>query len=286
VRVALTFDDLPAHGPLPEGTSRLDVITALTRTLAAHHVPPVYGFTNGGKLREHPEDAGVLRAWVGAGNLLGNHGFSHLSLDEGTTIEAYLKDIDDNEETLRAHSPPGTPERSWKVYRYPFLQEGRSAAVFHRVREHLGQRGYRVAEVSIDFGDWAWNPAYARCARKHDDRAIKALDTSYKQEAMTFLRWSKAAAWQALGREIAQVVLLHVGAADARALDATLTAYEKAGVVFVPLDAALDDPAYAGETNYYAKWGESYFEMLADGLGTVTLPMPTMPLPLLDGICR
>jgi peptidoglycan/xylan/chitin deacetylase (PgdA/CDA1 family) len=262
------------------------VIASISRTLAAHHVPPTYGFTNGVKLREHPEDAAALRAWVGAGHLLGNHGFSHMNLDDRTILEAYLKDIDDNEETLRAYSPPNTPERSWKVYRYPFLQQGMSEAASRAVRDHLARGGYRVAQVSIDFGDWAWNPAHARCASQRNDPALQALDRSFRQESTTFLRWSVAASWQALHRDVPQVALLHVGAGTARALDGMLTAYEKASVVFVSLDAALDDPAYAMETGYHGKWGESFFEQLADGLGTVNLPRPLMPLALLDGICR
>jgi peptidoglycan/xylan/chitin deacetylase (PgdA/CDA1 family) len=285
-RVAITFDDLPAHGPLPAGESRLDVVTRLVATLAAHHVPPTWGFVNGGKLREHPEDTDVVRAWVRAGHLLGNHGLSHLHLDDDADVEAYLRDVDADEETLRVLSPAGTAERSWKVFRYPFLQEGTTPAMHARVRQHLRDRGYRVAEVSIDFGDWAWNAPYARCSAHADTAAIDALDRSYVGTAKVFLRWSTAAARQALGRDVPQVLMLHVGAHDARALDALLTAYEQAGVVFVGLDEALDDPAYAIDTRYYGRWGEGFFEQLADGVATVTLPMPEMPLTLLDGLCR
>ena len=286
IRVALTFDDLPAHAELPPGVTRLDVIRSILATLAAHHVPPTYGFVNGSKVKAHPEDGEVLRAWVAAGHPLGNHGYSHLSLDEKADVDAYLRDLDDNEETLRAFSPPGTPERAWKVYRYPYLQEGTSKDIHEKVRTHLQTRGYRIAEVSVDFGDWAWNPAYARCQAKGDAPAIAALETSYVQDAKTFLRWSSGAAKQVLGRDAAHVLLLHVGAFDARALDAMLTAYEKMGVTFVALDQAMVDPIYAMDTGYFGKWGEGVFEQLADGKGTVTLPMPLMPLALLEGMCR
>lgn len=286
IRVALTFDDLPAHAPLPPGVTRLDVVRSILATLAAHHVPPTYGFVNGAKLKAHPEDAEVLTTWVRAGQLLGNHGFSHMSLGEGADVAAYVRDIDSNEEVLRAYSPPGTPEKSWKVYRYPFLQEGTSKEVFAHVRTHLRDHGYRIAEVSIDFGDWAWNPAYARCAEKKDSAAIAALDESYVQDAKTFLRWSIGAAKEATGHDVPHILLLHLGAFDARALDAMLLAYEKLGVQFVGLDEAMNDPIYATETAYFGKWGEGIFEQLSDGVGTVSLPMPLMPLALLDGICR
>jgi len=286
LRVALTFDDLPAHGPLPPGVTRLDVVRSLLATLAAHHVPPTYGFVNGSKLKAHPEDADVLRAWVAAGHPLGNHGYSHLSLDDDANVDAYLRDVDDDEETLRAFSPPGTPERSWKIYRYPFLQEGTSKATHDKVRAHLRDHGYRVAGVSIDFGDWAWNGPYARCATKNDGTAIAALEKSFVDDAKTFLRWSSGAAKQALGRDAGHILLMHVGAFDARALDAMLAAWEKVGVTYIGLEEAMSDSVYSIETGYFGKWGEGTFEQLADGKGTVTLPMPLMPLALLDGMCR
>src|SRR4051812_45639409 len=94
IRIALTFDDLPAHGDLPPDVTRLAVIRSILATLAAHHVPPTYGFVNGAKVKAHPEDGEVLRAWVAAGQPLGNHGYSHLSLDEKADVGAYLRDID------------------------------------------------------------------------------------------------------------------------------------------------------------------------------------------------
>ena len=46
--VALTFDDLPAHGPLPPGVTRLDVAKSIISTLKAANAPQVYGFINAG----------------------------------------------------------------------------------------------------------------------------------------------------------------------------------------------------------------------------------------------
>ena len=77
-RVALTFDDLPDHGPLPPGMSRIDVAKSIIGTLKAHQAPPVYGFINARQLETNPADAAVLRLWREAGFPLGNHTFSHM----------------------------------------------------------------------------------------------------------------------------------------------------------------------------------------------------------------
>ena len=71
--VALTFDDLPAHGPLPPGMTRLDVAKSIIATLKAANAPQVYGFINAVKLEQVPEDRAVLEEWRAAGYLLGNH---------------------------------------------------------------------------------------------------------------------------------------------------------------------------------------------------------------------
>ena len=39
--VALTFDDLPAHGPVPEGLSRVDIIKSILKDLKTAHAPQV-----------------------------------------------------------------------------------------------------------------------------------------------------------------------------------------------------------------------------------------------------
>src|SRR5271165_3200006 len=78
--VALTFDDLPAHGPLPPGMTRLDVAKSIIATLKAANAPQVYGFINAVKLEQVPEDRAVLEEWRAAGLMLGNHTYTHMSL--------------------------------------------------------------------------------------------------------------------------------------------------------------------------------------------------------------
>ena len=52
---------------------------------------------------------------------------------------------------------------SWRSFRYPYLRQGFDAASTSAVREFLDARGYQIAEVSIDFWDWAYQEPYVRC---------------------------------------------------------------------------------------------------------------------------
>src|SRR3954464_13900594 len=76
LQMAITMDDLPVHGPLPPGETRLDVARRILKALKAERVPEVYGFANAHWLESDPETEAVLRAWRAAGYPLGNHGWS------------------------------------------------------------------------------------------------------------------------------------------------------------------------------------------------------------------
>ena len=53
-QMAVTFDDLPAHGPMPPGMTRVEIAQSILETLKQERMPPVYGFVNGGRAEEDP----------------------------------------------------------------------------------------------------------------------------------------------------------------------------------------------------------------------------------------
>ena len=99
--VALTFDDLPAHGPVPEGLSRVEIIKSILKDLKAAHAPQVYGFINAGKLEQAPADLEVLKLWRAAGFPLGNHTYTHPSLNK-ISAKDFEQNIEKNEAELKS----------------------------------------------------------------------------------------------------------------------------------------------------------------------------------------
>jgi hypothetical protein len=73
VEMAVTVNDLPTHGPLPPGLTRLGIATQMIDALRKHAAPGVYGFVNGAQLVGAPENVAILRAWAHAGLRFGNH---------------------------------------------------------------------------------------------------------------------------------------------------------------------------------------------------------------------
>ena len=287
LEVAITVDDLPRHGQDVPSVTRLAIHQKMLDAFAKHRVPEVYGFVNAQKLEGHPEDRAALEAWLAAGHPLGNHTYSHPPIDK-LSLDAYLADIDRNEAILRELAAArGQSDATWKVFRYPFLREGTDLASRAKIREHLASRGYRIAEVTIDFYDWAFNNPYARCLAKKDERSLKALRETFLENARVQLAWSDATAKALFGRRVKQVLLLHVGPFDAEMIDAMLTEYEKAGVRFVSFTDAMTDPIYRDEPKVPASIrGHFFFQIMKSRGGAWPMPAPLQPDDLLDAICR
>ena len=270
-QIALTFDDLPAHGPLPNGGDRLVIARTILAALAAHHAP-AFGFMNSSFGAGDPNSPRVLAEWRSAGLPIGNHTAGHINLDTvGST--AFLADARRNEPPLAAVA--GSSD--WHWFRYPFLAEGQHPRARDTVRAGLRARGYRIAAVTMSFGDYAWNDAFARCTARHDPTAIVALETSYLAAARAQAQRSRDLARAALGRDIPYVLLLHLGAFDARMMPRLLDLYARMGFGFTTLRKAEADPFYEESRNLSQPGPTATLEATAHAKG---LPIPdNAPLP-------
>jgi peptidoglycan/xylan/chitin deacetylase (PgdA/CDA1 family) len=279
-QVAFTFDDLPAHGPLPPGEFRPDPIRSIIKTLKTQHMPPVYGFVNGFRTAEYPYQTELLRNWTASGNPLGSHTWSHPALDQ-SSAKKYIANIAGNEPLLREVDPHG----DWHWFRYPYLEEGNTLAKRVAVRDYLTAHGYKTAEVTIDFEDYLWNEPYARCRAKHDAAAVASLETSYLDVAGEYVGVFRTLSQQLYGHDIPYVLLLHVGAFDAHMLPRLIALFRSQGFEFVTLQKAESDPAYAFDPNIGYPSGGTLQE-LTSSIRKVNFPDNTKPYKELDSMCR
>jgi peptidoglycan/xylan/chitin deacetylase (PgdA/CDA1 family) len=115
------------------------------------------------------------------------------------------------------------------------------------VRSYLNAHGYKIAQVTLDWEDYLWNTAYARCAAKNDATAIEWLHSSYLTTASEFLDLGRQQAKLIYGREISYVLLLHLGAFSGTILPDALDLLKKNGFKFVTLEEAQSDSAYQSD---------------------------------------
>jgi peptidoglycan/xylan/chitin deacetylase (PgdA/CDA1 family) len=235
------MDDLPVNGMLPPGVTRAETTKNVLAILKKRHVPPVYGFVNAKKLEGNADGAEALKLWAAA-EPVGNHTYSHMDLEQNPA-EAFEREIEENEPALELLAA----KDNWHWLRYPYLREGDTVEKRRAVRAYLKARGYRIAQVSLDWEDYLWNGAYARCAAKNDAKSIAWLRSSYLNTASEFLDLGREQAKLIYGHDINHVLLMHLGAFSSAILPEALDLLKKKGFKLVTLEEAESDAAYEGD---------------------------------------
>src|SRR5579863_1029347 len=231
-KLAITFDDLPVNGDLPPRITRAETTKNVLAILKRRHVPPVYGFVNAKKLEGSADGAEALKLWAAA-EPFGNHTYAHMDLEQNTA-EAYEREIEENEPVLELLDG----KADWHWFRYPYLHEGDTVEKRRAVRAYLKARGYRIAQVTLDWEDYMWDFAYARCAAKNDAKAIEWLRSSYLSTASEFLDLGRAQAKLIYGHDINYVLLMHLGAFSSTIMPDALDLLKKKGFKLVTLEEA------------------------------------------------
>jgi peptidoglycan/xylan/chitin deacetylase (PgdA/CDA1 family) len=275
--IAITIDDLPVHAPYPPGVTPTQVNEQMIAALKAAGVPAI-GFVNGIGTVQHPETLQVLTKWRAAGFLLGNHTWSHPHLSQLTVaqFEAELMKGD----PLLTRLGEGS---NWRWFRYPFLDEGKDEAQRNAARAVLAKHGYRVADVTTSFSDWAFTPAWARCNAAGDRAAVAELERMYLGAVKESISVARGTAHALYGRDIPYVLLMHVSAMSAHMMPQVIKTYRAAGFRFVTIKQAESDPVYRPDIDLSLP-GRAPDWKLAQQKG-VKLPQATDLGPKLDAMC-
>lgn len=275
-QVAVTFDDLPGVS-LPKAERCNEQRFALessklTRALAEAEVP-VTAFVNSGRLCNDLEPgalAALLALWIKAGAELGNHTFSHPSLD-GVTLEQYIEDIKLGESAIE--SAQGKRAR---YFRYPYLRKGATAAKKEGLEAFLAKAGYIDAPVTLDNSDWMFARAYARAREAEDDESMAQIATAYVEYTERTVEFFERRSVEVLGYEPPQILVVHANSLNFDHFAKVIEMFRKRGYEFVSLAAALQHGVYRSRDEYVGKMGISWIHRwgLAKGLPIVWEPEP------------
>jgi peptidoglycan/xylan/chitin deacetylase (PgdA/CDA1 family) len=270
--VAFTFDDLPATRsrwlvPMQEMTARL------LRTLSREQVPAT-GFVNESMLVAGDEVAArtaLLEAWLDAGFDLGNHTYSHVSIDQ-VPFATYKADLIRGETVIRRLL--GARGRQLRYFRHPQLRTGPTAEYKAALDALLTERGYRVAPVTIDNNDFMFADVYARARDRGDRTTMERVAQAYVPYMQSVFAHFEQLSRRFLGYEVEQILLLHANQLNADHVGDLIAMLRKRGYRFITLDAALQDPAYALPDAQAAR-GLSWLHrwMLAKGLPVQNEPV-------------
>jgi peptidoglycan/xylan/chitin deacetylase (PgdA/CDA1 family) len=279
--VAVTADDLPSHGALPAGMTRAGIAQSYVDTLKAHGVPEAWGFVNAVAIGKEANSEAALDVWRRAGYPLGNHTYTHMGLTQAPSLEAWEADARAGEPALEKHMAG----HDWHVLRYPFLDAGGVGARHDGALDWLTKRGYRIADVSLGFDDWAYTDTYARCVAKGDNAAIERMKASYYRRVDQQLARTKAMSQRVYGRMIPQVFLTHMGGWSAVTLPEVMKRLDAAGAHYVTLDQVQSDAAYRAASPRAGNG--ALIERRAQDAGIDLSGLPEVePVGNLDALCR
>jgi len=272
--VALTFDDLPVFGKMTSAADGAVVTAALLAGLKRQHYIAT-GFVNEVQLAG-PDRAARIRlllCWLDAGMDLGNHSYSHLSLNS-VPVDAYIADVAHGaQETAALLAARGRRER-W--YRYPYLETGLTLATRQRFEGWLATHGYRVAPVTMENSDWRFAAPYDDAIARGDQAEARRIQQAYLAFTARIVPWYRKAGKDLLGREPAFVFLLHASRLNAASIDQLAGILRAQHLRVVPLDTAMRDPAYAIPDSYVGPNGTGWLDRWALTLHKA-LPYASVP---------
>ncbi len=259
--IAVTIDDLPINGADPG----LAALTALNdRLLAAvkRQGVPAVGFVNESKLYQPGEVDGriaLLRAWVEQGLELGNHTYSHPSLNKVGRARFEEEVVRGETVTRWLMKPQGL-----RWFRHPFLDAGATAEDKAGLEQFIAARGYRIAPVTVDASDWYFTYRYAVAKRRGDAALMERIASAYLAQCDAVLDYAEASAKRVFGRDIPHVFLMHENELSADHFDRVAEKMKARGYRFVSLEEAMADRAYAhadtfvgGGANWLVRWAHS-----------------------------
>ncbi|MGE5497152.1 MAG: polysaccharide deacetylase family protein, partial [Syntrophothermus sp.] len=257
------FDDLPAVAPSGDIQMQRNITEKLLSLLSENKISAV-GFVNEGKLYEknQPDKQKVklLETWLKRGHELGNHTYSHYSLNE-TPLEKFTEDVIKGETvTRKLLSQKGMKLR---YFRHPYLHTGRTPEVKKGFEEFLRNHNYTAAPVTIDNSDWIFAKAYSIAIEKGDSAMMKKIGAEYVPYLQRKFEYYEKESDIIFGRQIKQVLLLHANTINADYFGEVAGMLRSRGYKFISLADALKDSAYSSEDNYMKAGGISWLHRWA-----------------------
>jgi peptidoglycan/xylan/chitin deacetylase (PgdA/CDA1 family) len=255
--------------------------TKLLTTLRDQKIP-VVGFVNEKKLYkpgEVDERIKALQMWLDYGFELGNHTYSHMSLNQ-RELKDWEDDVVQGESVIRILlSQRKMPLR---YFRHPYLDTGRDLATRRKAEEFLIQRGYRIAPITLDGWDWAFAGIYEDAKKRNDTDMQQKIVKDYLAYHEASFAYAEQESLKVVGYEPRQILLLHASNLEADHIGELLDLLRKRGYRFITLADALSDTAYSLPDTYVGEEGTGWIDHWAISQGKIPRGAPVFPQWVID----
>ncbi len=278
--IAVTIDDLPVVSTRTDLKNRQEITKKLLAHITKAKVPAI-GFVNENKLyngdgKRDEAQVDLLRRWLAANLELGNHTFSHLSLN-GNSLEKFEAEILQGE--IITKELVAAKNQKIRYFRHPFLHTGTSLEIKNDLNKFLAEHGYTIAPVTTENADYIFSSAYDRAFDKNDKKAMREIGAAYLDYTEKCVDYWERQSDKIFGREIKFVMLMHANFINSDYFDDVAKMLKKRGYQFVTLENALTDEAYQLPDTFINPAGINWLHRWAidKGAGNILPNEPHVP---------
>jgi peptidoglycan-N-acetylglucosamine deacetylase len=280
-QVAITFDDLPAGASnFMTGAEITDMTARLLAALRQQKIP-VVAFVNERKLYkwgEVDERIKALQMWLDAGFELGNHTYSHASLNK-VGLKQWEEEIIEGEPVIKLLL--AEHRMTLRYFRHPYLDAGRDLETRREAEAFLSARGYQVAPVTLDAWDWMFAFVYDDAVKRGETALQQQVASAYLSYSDSVFEYFEKLSKQIMGYEPRQILLLHANRLEADHVADLAAVMRKRAYRFISLEDALSDSAYSLPDTYVGE-GTGWVEHWAITQGKPPQGEPEFPAWVLD----
>lgn len=229
--IALTFDDAPR----PDGRyfSSAQRSQRLLEQLRQAGVQEALFFVTTSHLNHNNQPQ--LLAYAAAGHKLANHSHHHRRPDALGPM-GFRADLQQADARLR-DLPGFLP-----LFRFPFLDEGKTADGHRDLLQALADHGYRNGYVTVDNYDWFLDAQFQEALKAGKSIDYDKLKRIYIDHLWQSIQFYDRVAVQQLGRSPRHVLLLHENDLAALFIADLVRHIRDRGWTIIPASQAYQDP--------------------------------------------
>jgi hypothetical protein len=229
--IAITMDDLNWM-PVPNPT---EINTRLLQAMRSHQARLALFVI--GRNADNPTGQALIQPWKEAGHLIGNHTYSHRNYDS-MTFEDFSADA------LHADQVLANDLSLPRLFRFPLLKEGNTAAKRDRMREFLATHRYRTGYVTIDASDWYYDNRLRQRLTSDATFDVNRFRQPYLDHLWDRAQFYDDLSMQVLGRSVPHTLLIHWNVLNSLFLGDVLNMFHRHGWRIVNAERAFRDPIF------------------------------------------
>ncbi|MGH1362730.1 MAG: polysaccharide deacetylase family protein [Calditrichia bacterium] len=236
--VSFTFDDGLTSGladyPFEEWNGKI------LESLANANLKAIFFVTGSNKTDKRGHE--LLQSWSNSGHLIANHTWSHPNFSsEKHTAEEFARQLSKTDSVISQY------ETYSKLFRFPYLKEGKTRQKVDAIRNVLSENGYRNGYVTIDASDWYVNSRLIKRIKKagREKTDFNAFRDFYLKHILERALYYEDLSFELTGRHIPHSLLLHHNLTSALFLDELIAHFKANGWQVIDADAAYEDNVYS-----------------------------------------